>query len=184
MMTMLRRLDLASDMLCRSLDVFQNFQSGETSGCAHDSAPGMSGRTTYIKILNGRAEARIAWRGTQEEKLLQREFTLENVAFAQSPLTFEIKRSDDLPVQDDVFDVRRILGNRVDDSIAEGFLLIIPVQAGAQFVGRILHEAGEHVFARWCDRWVGERRDNHINVRMAREVAVLGIVVGALHIFD
>src|SRR3984885_1047658 len=151
MMTMSLRLDFASDMLCRSLDVFQNFQSGEASRCAHDSAAGMSGRTTHIKIPNGRAEACIAWRGTQEEKLLQREFTLENVAFAQSPLAFEIKRSDDLPVKDDVFDVRRILGNRVDDSIAEGFFLVIPVQAGAQLVGRILHEAGEHVFSRWCN---------------------------------
>src|SRR5580700_1904561 len=123
MMTMSRRLDLASDMLCRSLDVFQNFQSGETSRCAHDSSAGMSGRTTHIKILNGRAEARIAWRGTQEEKLLQREFALENVAFAQSPLAFEIKWSDSLPVENDVFDVGRILRNRVDDSIAKGFLL-------------------------------------------------------------
>ena len=129
-------------------------------------------------------ERQIALLRGQEEKLLQREFTLEDVAFAQSPLAFEIKWSDDLPVKNDVFDVGCILGNRVDDRIAEGFFLIIPVQTGAQFVGRILDEAGEHVFAGWCDRWVGERRDDHINVRMAREVAVLGIVVGTLHVFD
>src|ERR1700722_728060 len=129
MMTMSRRLDLASDMLCRSLDVFQNFQSGQTSRCAHDSAPGMSGRTTHIKILNGRAEARIAGCGTQEEKLLQRKFTLEDVAFAQSPLAFEVKRSDDLFVQDDVFDVGRVLGDGIDDGIAEGFFLVVPIQA-------------------------------------------------------
>src|ERR1700684_4387712 len=130
----------------------------------------MSGRTTHIKILNGRAEARIAWCGTQEEKLLQREFTLEDVAFAQSPLAFEIKRSDDLPVKDDVFDVWCILGNRVDDSIAEGFLLLVPVQAGEKLVGRVLHEAGEHVFALWRDRGIGERWDHHVNVRIAGEV--------------
>jgi len=34
-----------------------------------------------------------------------------------------------------------------DDRIAESFLLIVPVQAGAQLVRRVLHEAGEHVLA-------------------------------------
>ena len=59
----------------------------------------MRGRTAHVEILNGRAEARVTGRGTQEEKLFQRKLALENVALAQSPLAFEIERGDDLPVR-------------------------------------------------------------------------------------
>ncbi len=116
--------------------------------------------------------------------MLERKLSLENVAFAQSPFAFKVERGDNLPVQDDVFDIRCILGDGVDDGVAESFFLVVPVEAGAQLVGRVLHEAGEHVFARRRDGGIGERGNDHVDVGLPREVAVLGVVVGALHVFD
>ena len=57
------------------------------------------------------------------------QFALEDVALGQSEFALEVERCQDLPVQDDVADVRRVLGDRVDDRVAEGFAL--DVQAGA-----------------------------------------------------
>ena len=40
------------------------------------------------------------------------------------------------------------------------------------------------MLARRRDRGIGQRGNDHVNVRTAGEVAVLGVVVGALHVFD
>ena len=57
-------------------------------------------------------------------------------------------------------------------------------RAGCQLVRRVLHEARQDVFARRRDRRIGERRDHHVDVRPPRELAVLRLVVGALHVVD
>src|SRR3984885_7007605 len=139
---------VVSGMLGGSLDIFENFESREAAGGAHDAAAGMRGRAAHVKILDGSAEARVSRCGTQEEELLEREFALEDVAFAQTPLAFEIERSYDLLVQNDVFDVGRVLGDGVNDGVAKGFFFIVPVETRAKLVGRVLHEAGEHMLAR------------------------------------
>ena len=56
--------------------------------------------------------------------------------------------------------------------------------APAQLVGRVLHEAGQDVLARRRDGRIGQRGNDHVDVGTAREVAVLGVVVGALHVVD
>ncbi len=109
---------------------------------------------------------------------------MKDVAFAQTEIAFEIEWRDDLPMQNDVFDVRSVFGDRVDHGVAERFFLVVPVQASAQLVRRVLHEARHDVFAGRRDRRIGQRRNHHVDVRAAREVAVLGVVVGALHVFD
>ncbi len=76
-----------------------------------------------------------------------------------------------------------MLGNGVYDGVAEGLALIVPGSV-SEFVWSVLHEAGEHVLARRRDAWVGKARDHHVDVGTAREMTVLGVVVGALHVFD
>ena len=116
--------------------------------------------------------------------MFEREFALEDVAFAQSPFAFEVERRDDLAVQDDVFDVGRVFGDGVDDVVAEFFFFRVPVEAGRQLVGRVLHEARENVFARRRERRVGERRNHHVDVGVRRPVPVFRFVVGLLHVLD
>ncbi len=65
---------------------------------------------------------RPAGRGTEEEQLLERQLALEDVAFGEPPLALEVEGRQDLAVQDDVLDVRRVLGDGVDDGVAERLL--------------------------------------------------------------
>ena len=116
--------------------------------------------------------------------MFERKLALENVAFGQSPFAFEIERGDDLAVQDDVFDIRRVFGDGVDDVVAELFFFRVPVEAGRQLVGRVLHEARKNVFSRRRKRRIGERRNHHVDVGMRRPVAVFRFVVGLLHVLD
>ena len=69
---------------------------------AHDAAAGMRGRSAHVQVLDRRAVLRPARDRTQEEKLLERKLALEDVAFGQAELAFEVERRDDLAVQDDV----------------------------------------------------------------------------------
>src|SRR5215472_982539 len=112
--------------------MFKNLERRQASGRAHNAAPRVRSRPTHIKVLNGRAELRPAWHRSQKEKLLERKFALENISFAQPPLAFEIERRDHLLMENDVFDIRRVLGNRVDHIVAEGFLLIVPIETRTQ----------------------------------------------------
>src|ERR1035441_10717461 len=134
------------DMLCRPLDVFQNLQRCQPPVRAHNATAWMRRRSAHIKVLDRRPVLRPARHGAQEEQLLQRKLPLEDVAFAQSPLTLQIERCDHLFVKDQVLDVRRVLGNRVYHGVAERFLLIVPREPWTQLVRRILHEARQHMF--------------------------------------
>ena len=87
-------------------------------------------------------------------------------------------------MQNDLFYIRRVLGNSVDYVVAEGFFLIVPIETGTQLVGRILHETRKYMFAGRRNGRIGERGNDHINVRTPREVAVLGVIVGPLHVLD
>src|SRR6202041_1359705 len=106
---------------------------------------------------------------------------LKNVALGQAGLTFDIKRGDDLPADNDVFKVGSISRYGVDDGVTERFALVVPV-ACTQFVRGVLHEARHDMFSRRRDRWVSQRRKYDIDIWAARELAVFRLVVGALHI--
>src|SRR5579863_455546 len=149
MMTMSRWLFPA--ILGRSLDIFQNLQRGQPAVCAHDAASGMRGRSAHVEILNWRAVLSPAWHRTQEEELFERELSLEDVALGQSPLAFEIERSDDLLLDDDVFQVRCVLRDRVDHRVAERLFFSVPTEPGRQLVWCVLHEARHHVLAGRCN---------------------------------
>src|SRR5580700_8322532 len=112
MMTMSRWLFPA--ILGRSLNVFQNFQRGQPAVGAHDAASGMRGRSAHVEILDRRAILSPAWHGPQEEELFERKLSLEDVSLGQSPLALEIEWSDDLLLDDDVFQIRRVFGERID----------------------------------------------------------------------
>src|SRR5438477_2156123 len=100
----------------------------------------MRRRSAHIEVLDRRAEARPSRSRTQEEELLQRKLALENVAFTQPPLAFEIERSHHLLVQDNVFQIRRVLGNCVDHGIPEIIAKLVPIQPRLQLVWRVLNE--------------------------------------------
>src|SRR5437870_9599252 len=81
--------------------IFQNLQRRQPSRRAHNPPSWMGSRSAHVQILNRSTKARPARDRAQKEKLFQRQLTLKNISFAQSPFTFEIKRSDHLLVQND-----------------------------------------------------------------------------------
>src|SRR5262245_17407925 len=115
----------------------------------------MCGGSTQIEIGDRRSVLCPTWGGSQEEQLLQCQLTLKNIPFRQTPLTLEVERGDDLPMQDDLADVRRVLRERVDDDITERFALLIP-GAVDQMKRRVLDEAGHHMLACRCHAGIGQ----------------------------
>src|SRR5436309_467717 len=87
-----------NDSWCLS-PIFQHLQRRQPSRRAHNPAARVRGRSAHIKVLNRSAKARPSRDRAQKEKLFQRQLTLKNISFAQSPFTFEIKGSDHLLVQ-------------------------------------------------------------------------------------
>src|SRR6202041_353895 len=114
---------------------------------------------------------RPACRRPQKEKLFERKFTLKNISFGQTGLALDIQRRDELFADDDVLYIWRVLGDGVDHGVAEGFALLVPISA-AQFVRRVLHEAGKNVFSRRRDGRIGKSGDYHINVGAPRKFAI------------
>jgi hypothetical protein len=121
---------------------------------------------------------------TQEEQLLQRQLSLEDVAFRQAEVALDVERRQDLPVQDAIPDVRRVLGDRVHDRVAERLPVGVPASLFLQVIRRVLHEARHDVLPRWGDRRIGQARDDDVDIRLARIASVLRFVVRALHVFD
>src|SRR5271163_2813709 len=142
----------------------------------------MRGGAAHVEFFYRSAVTRPAGGGPQEEKLLERKFALENVAFGQARLAFDVQWSDELFSDDEIFQVGRELGNGVNDGVAEGFALLVPC-AGGELVGRVLDETRKDVFSGRSDGGVGERWDHHVDVGASGKLAVLGLVVGALHVF-
>src|SRR5258708_34580671 len=124
----------------------------------------MRGGTAHIKVADGGAVVGPAGDGTEEEELFEGKLALENVALREAEFALEIERGENLAADDDVLDVGRVLGDGVDDVVAEGCFLIVPSALG-EFVGRVLYEAGEHVFAGRRDAGIGDAGNDHVDVR-------------------
>ena len=43
-------------------------------------------------------------------------------------------------MQDDVFEIRRVFGNGIDDGVAEIIAKLVPIETGLELVGRVLHK--------------------------------------------
>ncbi len=157
--------------------------AGNAAGRAHDAAAGMCGGTAHIEVVDRRAVVGPPGHGAEEEKLFEGELALKDITLGETEFALEIERGENLAADDNFFDVGSVLGDGVDDGVAEGLALLVPV-ALRELVGRILHEAGENVLARGRDTGVGEAGDDHVDVGLAGVAAVLGVVVGALHVLD
>src|SRR5260370_5202434 len=141
----------------------------------------MRARAAHIKVMDGSAIVGPSGYGAKKKELLERKLALKNIALGEAEFALEVERGQDLAADDDVFDVGRVFGDGVDDIFAEGFLMIVP-RAFGKFVRRVLHEAGEHVFAGRGDAGIRDTGDDYVDVGPARKVAVLGVVVSALHV--
>src|SRR5882724_8999459 len=94
------KTELAALMLTRTAYFFvvQNFAGGVVAGCAHHSAARMRAGAAHIKCADGSAVVCPAWNGTQEEKLAEAHFAVENISAGESVNFFEVERRENLSV--------------------------------------------------------------------------------------
>src|SRR5437870_706824 len=114
----------------------------------------MSGRSAHVEIFYWRTILCPAGRGPQEEELLKRQLTLKNVSFRQSELTFEIERRQHLSMQNYVFNIRSVFGDRLNHGVPKLFSLLVPGPF-FQVIRRVLHKTRHHVLARRRHGWIG-----------------------------
>jgi len=93
----------------------------------------MGGGTAHIEVIDRGAIVGPTGDGTEEEELFQGEFTLEDVALGEAEFAFEIKRRENLPADDNFFDVGGVLGDGVDYRVAEGFFVIVQVPCASLY---------------------------------------------------
>src|SRR5208282_4482509 len=98
----------------------------------------MGSRPAQIQVLNRRAITGPVEQGTHGEKLVEREFTMENVAARESVGVFEILRRDDLVRENQFRKFWGVLRQGADNRVAESDPLAVPITA-LQLVGRVLH---------------------------------------------
>ena len=98
-------------------------------------------------------------------------------------VALDVERREHLAAHDQAPDVRRALGDGVDDGVAERLALLVPGALG-EVVRRVLHEAADDVLAGRRHARVDQRGDDHVDVRAAAEAAGLGVVVGLLHVVE
>ena len=143
----------------------------------------MRARSALVVAGQRRAVAGVAGDGPQEEELRGAQLALEDVALRQARGALDVERRHDLTVQDDLLQVGHVLGQGVDDHVAQLLAALVPGAPG-ELVGRVLDEARQHVLARRRHVGIDRRGHDDVEVGPPREVAVLGVVVGALEVVD
>src|SRR5215203_3622341 len=143
----------------------------------------MRGRPAHVKILNWCAVLGPPRRWPQEEELFEGQLALEYISLGETKVAFQVQWSQYLPVDYQVFNVWRMLCNRINNGVAKLFALFVP-RSFFQVIWRVLNKARHNMFARRRYRRVGQTWNDHIDVRASRKPSVLRFVVSALHVID
>src|ERR1043166_2212660 len=116
--------------------IAQQFQCREPARRAHDAAAGMRARGAEIKSPDRRAIPCPASDRPHEKELIETELAVKYVAFGKAVFLLEVPRRHDLPVEDDVFQIGRVFGERVDHGVAEFFSHLRPARSEERRVGK------------------------------------------------
>src|SRR5579875_3982003 len=126
-------------------EIGQHRQRAVSARRAEDAAARPGARPAEIEPLHRRLVARPAGYRSEGEHLIRRNLAMEDVAAGDADVLFDVRRSENLHVLDGVPDVRRVLGEGVDDVLADLVATAGPITFG-QIVGSVLHEEGHRVF--------------------------------------
>src|ERR1700674_3120791 len=123
---------------CLSLQVLQYLPRRVGTGTPGQPRPRMRPRAAQVQVLNWHAVPGPIKQRTHGKELVERKFTVENVASRESVGIFQILRRDDLVRQNQFRKPRGVLRQRPDNSVAQRDALAVPIGA-LQLVGRVLH---------------------------------------------
>ena len=102
---------------------------------------------------------------------------MEGVSTGQAVRGFEVGGRERLDCQDFLGEVGRVLADGLDDRVAEGVAILLPV-AGFQLVGGELHVDGHDVLACWGQGVVLNGGNGNVEIGGGGKFAVFGVVQG------
>src|ERR1700722_20415912 len=117
------------------------------------------------------------------ENLVEGQFAVEGVAAGQAVGGFEVDGRERLDCQDFWDEVGRVLADGLNDGVAEGVAILLPV-AGFQLVGGELHVDGHDVLACWGQGVVLNGGNGNVEIGGGGKFAVFGVIEGALEVVD
>ena len=171
----------------RPRHVFRSLRIGSRgvlAGSAGDAAAWMCARAAQVECRDRRAVLGTAKDRAHREQLVERRLAVQDVASGEPVGGLEIARRDDLPMDDEPFDVRCVFRQRAQNHPSELVRRIGPRPAAGEGVGRVLHVDRHHVRARRRERRIVERGEHDVEVRRGRDLTVLRGVEGALQVVD
>src|SRR6266545_4779037 len=161
--------------------ISKNLAGGVVARRSHHASAGMGAGPAQVQRLDGTTILRPTGGRPQEEQLARREFAVEDVASGESDHLFEVPRAQDLPVEDDLPDVRDVLLDRVEDRLPEFIAAVRPAPVPER-IRRVLNETGHDVLSRRGQGRVERRRHAHVDVGPVRVISVLRVVVRLLDV--
>ena len=127
---------------------------------------------------------RISRHGAIEEKLVEGEFALENVALGEANFGFKFAWRAHFRMQHQFLETRRVVLNLVENGLAKGIAVVVRPLPAFESRWRILHEAAHEVLARRRHRGVDGGGDHHVEEGITGEMPGLPVVIGHLHARD
>src|SRR5688572_3643977 len=112
------------------------------------AAAGMRAGATHIYAWQRAAIVTVPEHRARREDLIQVQRAVEDVAADQAERSLEVERAVDLPSEHRGFEVRRVLVDRLDHQIRDGFAMRIPRLPIRQLRRDVLAEHARDVLAR------------------------------------
>ena len=109
-----------------ALEVTQDLPSGIVAWRTGDAASRMASRSAQIETRDRTSIIRVTQQRTRREDLPQIERSVENIAADKSECSLKVERGKDLARQHRAPKVRRMIINRLDHEIGDGFAVVVP----------------------------------------------------------
>ncbi len=87
----------------------------------------MGRRAAHPEIADRRGVLRPTRDRPHEEQLVEGELPVKNIPLGQAEVALQIERRHHLPMQNALPDIGRVVGQRIDDRIADWFARLVPV---------------------------------------------------------
>src|SRR5438309_3677397 len=144
----------------------------------------MRARAAQVKSTDQRVVTNPAQQRTHDEKLVQRQLTVEDVSAGESVRLLQIERRDDLPLLDESRQIRRIVRQSFHYRLAQSFPLFGIPSAIFQVIRGELRVHRHYVLALGRQRRIGNRGQRDIEIWVRRELAVLGVIKSSLQVIN
>ncbi len=117
----------------------------------------------------------------KSKELIERMFPMKDVAAGQAVSPLQIDRRQHLASGDGIANLRRVVGKRFDNGVAQLMTARTPV-AAFQLIRRVLNVNRHNMGAGGCKGRVHQRRNGDVQIRPRRKITVFGRIESVLQV--